>query len=285
MKATKKTYDDSVIIGGVTRATEKTVKSYYDVDLDSLYKLNDAKKKKSSHRREENKADVNSYIEEQLALGLPEETVRHRVNSYLRTLNHNRIEIRNEEEREIYERLEKRLAFEEKAIDIETLATFLRNLPGATPYGVTPESRKTASEVYAMTILRADPKEREKFYAKLDDLLFKRMMTINDAIIFRKCLDIEISNMINNRVSRDQIESTIKQRIEDFKTSGKMPYSIETITKAKVLAKIDNLETGVETYVDEEDYVPVKERLKILRASVKANRNARRVEESIQNKK
>ena len=64
-----------------------------------------------------------------------------------------------------------------------------------------------------------------------------------------------------------------------------MPYDIETITRAKVLAKIDNLESGVETYIDEEEYMSVFERLKFIRMNVRANRNARRLEMSKENKK
>ena len=91
--------------------------------------------------------------------------------------------------------------------------------------------------------------------------------------------------MINEHRSREEIEKVLRQRIEEYKLMKKMPYSLETITRAKVLAKIDNLESGVETYIDEEDYVSVPERLKFIRMNVRAARNARRLEMSRENKK
>ncbi len=276
MQTKKEPYNDKIIVGSISRAIDKDVETYYVVDLDSLYKLYYSRKKKAS-RRKEPKTDVNQYIEEQLRTGASEETVKHRVNSFLRTLNQDRKEIRNEEEREIFDRLQNRLDLEERAIELETMATFLRSIPGAMPYGVSPEICQNASEAYAQAIIKADPKEREKFLSKLDSVLLYRAKTIGLTILFRKCLDIEISRMIDKREGRDAIESTIKKRIEEFKANRVLPYSPETIAKAKVLAKIDDLESGLLTYVDEEEYVPVKERLKMIRETVKENHRARRL--------
>ena len=110
MKANE-SYDDRAILTSVTRATDKDIQSYYDFDLDSLYRLKESKRKKSSHDKSEERIDVNSYIEEQLRLGVPEEVVKQRVKSYLRTANHNRVVTRNNEEKEIFDRLEKRISF------------------------------------------------------------------------------------------------------------------------------------------------------------------------------
>lgn len=284
MKANE-SYDDRAILTSVTRATDKDIQSYYDFDLDSLYRLKESKRKKSSHDKSEERIDVNSYIEEQLRLGVPEEVVKQRVKSYLRTANHNRVVTRNNEEKEIFDRLEKRISFEEKAVEVETIATLFKSVPGILPTGMPPESLDTAAEAYALTLLRASEKERARFFSKLDDVLYSRMLMLNAVIIFRKCLDIEITNMIAEHVSRDEIQRKVKLRIEDFQLNKKLSYSNETITRAIVLAKIDNLESGVETYIDEKDYITVFDRLKIIRANVKAERNARRLKMSKENKK
>ena len=280
----KEFYDDRAVLTGVTKAAERDINSYYAFDLESLYKLNETRRKKSCCPKEEEKPNVNSFIEEQLKTGVSEETVRQRVSSFMRTINHSRKVQKNNEEKEVFARLEKRLSFEEKEIEEEAVATLFKSIPGALPCGIPEESIDTCARVYAKTLLRAPKKERERFYAKLDDVLFARTMMLDAAIIFRKCLDIEATEMIANHASREEIERTLKQRIEERARSRKVPYSIETITKAKVLAKIDDLETGMETFVEEEDYVTVQERLKFIRMNIKAQRSARRLELT-QNKK